>query len=107
MDGHIWAAERDGMQCTRVINAYNAASDKDAAKTALAGWVTATAEGSKVVLPPPFYAAVCPTFESLTEYLTNLAANILKLSLSGDNTKAITNAQTSSDTLMKTIGCFK
>ena len=106
MDGHIWAAERDGMQCTRVLNAYNAASDKAAAATALAGWVTATADGSKVKLPAPFYDAVCPSFESLTDYLTDLAANIEKLSLSGDNTKAITNAKTSTDTLMKTIGCF-
>ena len=106
MDGHIWAAERDGMQCTRVINAYNAASDKAAAATALAGWVTATADGSKVKLPAPFYDAVCPSFESLTDYLTDLAANIEKISLSGDNTKAITNAKTSTETLMKTIGCF-
>ena len=106
MDGHIWAAERDGMQCTRVINAYNAASDKSAAATALAGWVTATADGSKVKLPAPFYDAVCPSFESLTDYLTDLTANIEKISLSGDNTKAITNAKTSTDTLMKTIGCF-
>ena len=106
MDGHIWAAERDGMQCARVLNAYNAASDKAAAATALAAWVTATADGSKVKLPAPFYDAVCPSFESLTDYLTDLAANIEKISLSGDNTKAITNAKTSTDTLMKTIGCF-
>ncbi len=106
MDGHIWAAERDGTQCTRVLNAYNAASDKAAAATALAGWVTATADGSKVKLPAPFYDAVCPSFESLTDYLTDLAANIEKISLSGDNTKAITNAKTSTETLMKTIGCF-
>ncbi len=106
MDGHIWAAERDGMQCARVLNAYNAASDKAAAATALAGWVTATADGSKVKLPAPFYDAVCPSFESLTDYLTDLTANIEKISLSGDNTKAITNAKTSTETLMKTIGCF-
>ena len=106
MDGHIWAAERDGMQCARVLNAYNAASDKFAAATALAGWVSETAGGTKVKLPAPFYDAVCPSFESLTDYLTDLAANIEKISLSGDNTKAITNAKTSTDTLMKTIGCF-
>ena len=106
MDGHIWATERNGMQCTRVINAYNAASNKSAAATALAGWVTATADGSKVKLPAPFYDAVCPSFESITDYLTDLTANILKNPLSGDNTKAITNAKTSTDTLMKTIGCF-
>ena len=106
MDGHIWAAERDGMQCARVLNAYNAASDQNAAKAALAGWVRDTADGTEVELPAPFYDAVCPSFESLTDYLTDLAANIEKISLSGDNTKAITNAKTSTETLMKTIGCF-
>jgi len=106
MDGHIWAAERDGMQCARVLNAYNAASDQNAAKTALADWVRDTADGSEEKLPAPFYDAVCPSFESLTDYLTDLAANIEKISLSGDNTKAITNAKNSTDTLMKTIGCF-
>ncbi len=107
MDGHIWAAERDGMQCARVLNAYNAASDKPAAASALADWVSETADGTKEVkLPAPFYDAVCPSFESLTDYLTDLAANIEKISLSGDNTKAITNAKNSTDTLMKTIGCF-
>ena len=107
MDGHIWAAERNGMQCARVLNAYNAASDKPAAASALADWVSKTADGTKEVkLPAPFYDAVCPSFESLTDYLTDLAANIEKISLSGDNTKAITNAKTSTETLMKTIGCF-
>jgi hypothetical protein len=107
MDGHIWAAERNGMQCARVLNAYNAASDKPAAASALADWVSETADGTKEVkLPAPFYDAVCPSFESLTDYLTDLAANIEKISLSGDNTKAITNAKTSTETLMKTIGCF-
>ena len=106
MDGHIWAAERNGMQCARVLNAYNAASDKNAAATALAGWVTATKDGDNVTLPEPFNEAVCPSFEPLTEYLTDLAANIEKISLSGENTKAITNAKTSTETLMKTIGCF-
>ena len=106
MDGHIRAAERNGMQCARVLNAYNAASDKAAAATALAGWVNTTADGSKVKLPDPFYDAVCPSFESITDYLIDLAANIEKISLSGDNTKAITNAKTSTETLMKTIGCF-
>ncbi len=106
MDGHIWAAERDGMQCTRVLNAYNAASDQNAAKSALGGWVRDTADGTEVKLPAPFYDAVCPSFESITDYLTDLAANIEKISLSGDNTKAITNAKTSTETLMKTIGCF-
>ena len=106
MDGHIWAAERNGMQCARVLNAYNAASDKEAAATALAGWVTATADGSKVKLPDPFYDDVCPSFASITDYLTDLTANIAKISISGDNTKVITNAKTSTETLMKTIGCF-
>ena len=107
MDGHLWSSERNGMQCARVLSAYNSASDKNAAATALANWVTATADGDNVTLPDPFYDIVCPPFENLTTYLTNLALNIAKLSLSGDNTKAITDAKTSSDKLMKAIGCFE
>ena len=110
-DGHIWAAERDRMQCTRVLNAYNDAPNKTAAATALDGWVDATEDGDNETLPDPYYDAVCPSFEFLTEYLVYLALNLTELgetvSLSGDNTKVITNAQTSTDTLIKTIGCFK
>ena len=107
MDGHLWSTERNGMQCSRVLSAYNSASNKNTAASALANWVTATADGDNVTLPDPFYDVVCPPFESLTNYLTNLATNIAKLSLSGDNTKAITEAQTSSNNLLKTIGCFE
>tara|TARA_Y100001970_G_C14257843_1_gene876945 strand:- start:10792 stop:11754 length:963 start_codon:yes stop_codon:yes gene_type:complete len=106
MDGHLWSSERNGMQCARVKEAYDDADDQAAAAAALANWVVEAADGY-VKLPDPFYDVVCPPFESLTEYLTNLALNIAKLSLSGDNTKAITEAQTSSDTLLKTIGCFE
>ena len=88
------------------MNCYKAASDQEVAKAAWSGWVRETADGTEVKLPAPFYDAVCPSFESLTDYLTDLAANIEKISLSGDNTKAITNAKTSTETLMKTIGCF-
>ena len=111
MDGHLWSTERNGMQCARVLNALNAADNKTAAANALAVWVAATADGDNVTLPDPFYDVVCPSFKSLTDYLTDLAANIAelnkKLTLSGDNTKAITEAQTSSDKLLKSIGCFE
>ena len=107
MDGHIWAAERDGMQCTRVLNAYNAAVNKTGAADNLTIWVNNTKGGDNdSKLPEPFYDAVCPSFVSLTEYLTDLAANIAKLSITGDNTKAITDADNSTNELMNTIGCF-
>jgi len=107
MDGHLWSSERNGTQCARVLNAYNASDNKSAEATALANWVTATDGGQNVALPYPYYDIICPPFISLTESLTNLALNIAKLSLSGDNTKAITEAQTSSDALLKKIGCFE
>ena len=86
-------------------------ANKTDAATALDGWVDATDDGDNETLPDPFYDAVCPSFEFLTEYLVYLALNLTELgetvSLSGDNTKVITNAQTSTDTLIKPIGCFK
>ena len=108
MDGHIWAAERDGMQCARVLNAYNATDNKTGAADNLTKWVNNTKGGDNdSKLPEPFYDAVCPSFESLAEYLIDLAANIKELSLSGDNTKSITDADNSTNELMNTIGCFK
>ena len=109
MDGHLWSTERNGMQCARVLNAYNAADNKTGAADNLTKWVTNTSSGDNdSQLPPPFYDAVCPPFDSLIDYLTDLAANITKLALpdNNTNTKAITDADTSTKELMRTIGCF-
>ena len=109
MDGHLWSTERNGMQCARVLNAYNAADNKTGAADNLTTWVRNTAGGDNdSKLPPPFYDAVCPSFDSLTNYLTDLAANILKLALpdNNTNTEAITDADNSTNELMRTIGCF-
>ena len=109
MDGHLWSTERNGMQCARVLNAYNAADNKTGAADNLTTWVLNTAGGDNdSKLPPPFYDAVCPSFDSLTNYLTDLAANILKLALpdNNTNTEAITDADNSTNELMRSIGCF-
>ena len=109
MDGHLWSTERNGNQCARVLNAFNAADNKTGAADNLTTWVLNTASGDNdSKLPPPFYDAVCPSFDSLTNYLTDLAANILKLALpdNNTNTEAITDADNSSNELMRTIGCF-
>ena len=110
MDGHLWSTERNGNQCARVLNAFNAADNKTGAADNLTTWVLNTAGGDNdSKLPPPFYDAVCPSFDSLTNYLTDLAANILKLALpdNNTNTEAITDADNSSNELMNSIGCFK
>jgi len=109
MDGHLWSTERNGNQCARVLNAFNAADNKTGAADNLTTWVLNTASGDNdSKLPPPFYDAVCPSFDSLTNYLTDLAANILKLALpdNNTNTEAITDADNSTNELMRTIGCF-
>lgn len=108
MDGHIWSKERDGIQCTRIKNAIDAIEGnvaKAAAVTELVNWVNAGG-GTNAPLPDTIKETVCEPFESLTNYLTKLVKNIAKLSLSGDNTEIINNANSSSDTLMKTIGCY-
>ena len=60
-------------------------------------------------MPEPFATSVCGPISSLTDYLSNLALNIVelkkKVSLSGDNTKVITNADNSTNELMKAVGC--
>ena len=103
MDGHLWSTEMNGMQCKRIkdaIQGQDNASYKDYAYDNLSAWKL-----SGGLLPDMFREEVCEPVVSVETYLTDLTANIAKLSLSGDNTKAITNAQTSSNTLMKAIGC--
>ena len=108
MDGHLWTAERDGIQCNRVKSAINSAN-----KSAVMDNLTNRKTGQK--LPNAIYATVCEPILSLTGYLDNLTESINKLvtlsgdntTLSGDNTKAITDAQTSTDNLTKTVGCVE
>jgi hypothetical protein len=103
MDGHLWSTEMNGMQCTRIkdaIQGQDNASYKAFAYDNLSAWKL-----SGGLLPDMFREGVCEPVVSLETYLTDLSANIAKFSTSGDNTKAITNAQTSSNILMKAIGC--
>jgi hypothetical protein len=109
MDGHLWTAERDGIQCNRVKSAIEALDPDDQTDVLIkfVDWET----GEK--LPEEIYDTVCGPILSLTGYLDNLTKSITKLAtlsgdnttLSGDNTKAITDAKTSTDKLTKTVGC--
>ena len=77
---------------------YTAAYDN------LSAWRT-----SGGLLPDIFREEVCTPVETLTTYMTSLAANIIELkktiSLDGDNTKAITKADNSTNELLKAVGC--
>jgi hypothetical protein len=109
MDGHLWTAERDGIQCARMKSAIAASDNQTAVLLQLATWEA----GQR--LPPAIYLPVCEPILSLTGYLDNLTESINKLAtlsgdnttLSGDNTKAITDAKTSTDNLTKTVGCVE
>ena len=106
MDGHLWTAERDGIQCNRVRSAITEEN-----KSAVLDNLSKRKTGER--LPDAIYDTVCEPILSLTGYLDNLTESISKLAtlsgdnttLSGDNTKAITEAQTSTDNLTKTVGC--
>ena len=103
MDGHLWTAERDGIQCNRVLSAIDALDNNSAAALVMDN-LTKRKAGEK--LPSAIYLPVCGPILSLTSYLDNLTESINKLTtLSGDNTKAITDAKTSTDNLTKTVGC--
>ncbi len=112
MDGHLWTAERDGIQCNRVKSAIDALDNNSAAALVMDN-LTNRKAGQK--LPSAIYTAVCKPILSLTGYLDNLTESISKLAtlsgdnttLSGDKTKAITDAQTSTDNLTKTVGCVE
>ena len=108
MDGHIWVAERNGMSCARMKNAIVGLDSEDnlAAYDNLTAWKNNDSRG---LLPEIFREEVCTPVETLTTYMTSLAANIIELkktiSLTGNNTKAITNADNSTNELLKAVGC--
>jgi len=112
MDGHLWTAERDGIQCNRLKSAIDALDNNTAAALVMDN-LTKRKAGQQ--LPSAIYLPVCKPILSLTGYLDNLTESISKLAtlsgdnttLSGDNTKAITDAQTSTDNLTKTVGCVE
>ena len=103
-DGHIWAAERNGMMCARVKNAVESLASGKAA-VVNAKFKT----GDK--LHTDIYDTVCDPLESLTDYLSDLALNLIELkkviSLSGENTKVIEQADNSTKAMMAAIGCVK
>ena len=101
-DGHLWASERDGIQRARmkVVIEGLSVSDQSSVLIELATW-----ESVGGLLPTAIRTVVCDPLVSMTTYLGKLTDSVSKLTLSGDNTKAITDSQTSSDTLLKTVGC--
>ena len=108
MDGHIWAAERNGMSCARMKNAIKGLHEDNytAAYDNLSAWKT-----SRGLFPDIFREEVCTPVKTLTTYMTSLAANIIELkktiSLSGDNTKVIEQADNSTKVMMAAVGCLK
>jgi hypothetical protein len=109
MDGHLWEKERNGMQCTRILDAIKGidnATEQDTAFTNINAWVDNQTRGK---LPEPFATTVCGPIGTLTVYLSDLALNIAVLgktiSLSGDNTKVIEEADNSTKELMKAVYC--
>ena len=100
MDGHLWTTERNAVQCKLMKNAIDSLSSGQAALVnELQNW----SEGD--ALPEAISETVCDPVEKLVEYLSKLTISVDKLTLSGDNTKAITDAQTSTNTLLEKVGC--
>ena len=102
MDGHLWTTERNSIQCNLMKNTIDSltTSEKNAVLVELANWATAGG-----LLPSAIRTTICDPLDSLITYLSKLTDSVSKLTLSGDNTKAITDAQTSTDTLLKQVGC--
>ena len=107
MDGHLWTSERNAIQCQLMITAINSIRDNASALQSVADNLSNWTEGSK--LPDPISELVCDPVKKLVDDLGKLTASInelaLSFTLSGDNTKAITDAQTSTNTLLEQVGC--
>jgi len=102
MDGHLWTTERNAVQCQLMKTTIDSLSDsaKNAVLVELANWASAGG-----LLPSAIRTAICDPLASLLTYLSKLTDSVSKLTLSGDNTKAITDAQTSTNNLLKQVGC--
>ncbi len=100
MDGHLWNTERNAVQCERMKTAIQSLSDSTGIEEELATWASAGG-----LLPSSIRDAVCDPLDDLTTYLSKLTDSVSKLTLTGDNTEAITDAQTSTNTLLKDVGC--
>ena len=108
MDGHLWSSEMVGVQCRSIKNAMKGLQwDSDNFSDLIDNLSKRGDNGG--LLPISIRKTICDPVLSLKEYILALADNIEtigeKLSLSGDNTKAITNAQSSTDNLTKALGC--
>ena len=107
VDGHLWTSERNAIQCQLMITAIDSIRDNASALQIVADNLSNWTEGSK--LPDPISDLVCNPVKKLVDYLGKLTDSInqlaLSITLSGDNTKAITDAQTSTNTLLTKIGC--
>ena len=100
MDGHLWSTERNSIQCQLMKTAIDSLSS---GQVALLNELENWSEGD--ALPEAISDLVCNPVNNLITYLSKLTDSISKLALSGDNTKAITDAQTSTNTLLKDVGC--
>jgi len=99
-DGHLWSTERNAIQCQLMKTAIDSLSSGQAAVVnELENWSKGDA------LPETISNLVCNPVNNLITYLSKLTDSVSKLTLSGDNTKAITDAQTSTNTLLKQVGC--
>jgi len=100
MDGHLWATERNAIQCQLMKTAIDSLNSGQASLVnELKNW----SEGDS--LPEAISDLVCNPVNNLIIYLSKLTDSVSKLTLSGDNTKSITDAQTSTNTLLKQVGC--
>ena len=108
MDGHLWSSEMVGVQCRSIKSAMQGLQwDSDNFSDFIDNLTKRGNNGG--LLHTAILDTICDPIKSLTDYIIALADNIdtigKKLSLSGDNTKAITNAQSSTDNLTKAVGC--
>ena len=108
MDGHLWSSEMVGVQCRSIKNAIEGTTWNSDNFSDLIDNLSNRGDNGGL-LPISIRKTICDPVESLKKYILALVDNIdtigEKLSLSGDNTKAIINAQSSTDKLTKALGC--
>ena len=108
MDGHLWSSEMVGVQCRSIKNAMKGLQwDSDNFSDLIDNLSNRGNNGG--LLPTAIRKSICDPVKSLSDYILKLVDNIEtiddNLTLSGDNTKVFSIAQSSTDNLTKAIGC--
>jgi len=113
LDGHLWTAEQNGIQCNRLAAVVNAETDSLARVSLIASIAAVYASDTATLLDvsEAVKTAVCAPTEALSTYVDKLSDVTTKMSESGSSTdnssstSVLGDSSSATDTLLKALKC--